>query len=33
MDAFQYCHFGNQNPGTFKLFIKIFLAKIFEFVN
>ena len=33
MGAFQYCYFGTQNPRTFKLFIKISLAEVFEFVN
>ena len=33
MDAFQCCYLGNQYPRTFKLFIKISLGEIFQFVN
>ena len=32
MSAFQYCYFGNQNPRSFKWYIKISLVEIFEFV-
>ena len=32
MSTFQYCYFGNQNPHTFKWYIKISLVEIFEFV-
>ena len=33
MRVFQEYDFGTQNSRTFKLFIKISLAEIFEFIN
>ena len=33
MGAFQHCYFENQNSRTFKWYIKIPLAEIFEFIN
>ena len=31
--AFQYCYYVNENPRTFKLYIKISSVEIFEFLN
>ena len=33
ISAFEYFYFGNQNPRTFRWYIKISSAEIFEFVN
>ena len=33
ISAFEYFYFGNQNPRTFRWYIKISSAEIFELVN